>query len=338
MSKTTSKIEFSDNDLMSYLKKKKLGNTFVLATKSLFISNGRYDLIQEKIKRYRDLILNPQLYQNNITFDVVKLQITQLDLLSDIFILLEEYLGYGYNLRISLTQFPKSIAGHNRGVIEKELNYLKNLKENDILNYLHLADYSSFPVSKSHKTLIRKNNNKLKKEVYKRIKRILKFYTRYYRIYIKYKHILPAVLGIYGKTYDSMNNKYEIDSHIYIRDYYKNKYTTYIISSTGLGSLNSYQEIAEDIKVVFEILLLSYINRMMNKEHPFLIPVNNYIDVERIDDWKEIIRQVNRFPSGLPILEIKVNTNPSKQKELNKKLNNDNVYQMKKDLFTKAKK
>ena len=114
----------------------------------------------------------------------------------------------------------------------------------------------------------------------KRIKRICKFYHRYYRVYIKYKHILPAVLGLSGKTYDPNDNKFHIDSNIFIRDYSKHKYDTYIIRANGLESLEYYEAIMEDIKKVFEILLLSRINSILNVGRPFLIPVLDYVDVK----------------------------------------------------------
>lgn len=50
---------------------------------------------------------------------------------------------------------------------------------------------------------------------------------------------------------------------------------------------------------------------IMNMGKPFLIPVNNYIDKDKVDEWKEIVKQTNTFHILIPILDIKINFNPN---------------------------
>ena len=222
---------------------------------------GRKKLFMEKAQQFRNFTLNYQSPQQNPTYDMVKGQLMLLDLLGNIFMSLEDYLVYSHHLRNPLRDFHKKIAARNTQVPENEINYLKGIVKKDINSYLLLPKSSDFQFQQEENDLVRSYLNNIVTDMYNKIRNILKFYNRYYRIYIRYKYVLPSILGLYSRTYDIKSNTNIISSFIYIRDNLdkkgKNKFNTYIIQATGLDVLTYFEDIADDIDTIFQFLVLS---------------------------------------------------------------------------------
>jgi hypothetical protein len=216
---------------------------------------------------------------------------------------------------------------------------LKRLKKNNISSYLLLPDETGLGLNKKEISLVRKNFKNIVARNYNRIKNIVEFYRRYYRVYTKYKHILPAVLGVYRRIYDISKRKNILASDIFVRDYIftkggRKRYHTYILHSIGLEPLNYLEDVMDDLKNVFEILLLSRINSMSNLGESFLIPVYNYIDTEDKVYWDQIIEKVNKIPQILQELKIIININDPLKTKMEKMLAKHSVFKLPRDLFT----
>ena len=125
-------IEISDIQLQNYLSKNKLMLTFCILHYGFKALLGRRE-IEKKISDFRNdsLVEYPPL--DNLIEEVSKRQFTHLELLSSIFMFMEDFLGYSHNLRKDLISFPKLIASRNDKTVKDEINYLTQLKKKDII-------------------------------------------------------------------------------------------------------------------------------------------------------------------------------------------------------------
>lgn len=338
--KSTGQINISNSAIQEYLRRNKINRTFFILNHSVVSCDARYSMLKEKAQLYRNLILNYQSLHENITDDFVKLQMLCLDLLSNIFMLLEDYLGHSHLLRKSLKNFPLQIASMNFGVAKDEIKHLEQLNSKNISNYLLITNVTlSDP---KQRQLVKRSLKNLSNDILKRIKNIVRFYHNYERVYIKYKHILPAILGVHHKRYDIRTTSSVATSYIYIRDYFhvkkqKDKFYTYIVLATGLEPLTYYENIIDDIKKVYEIVLLSYLNVMSNLSRSFLIPVTDYVDSKDKAELEGIISDVNTCSVVRPLLRIEFNTVSPLKETLEKHLRKDTIYKLRRDIFSGTK-
>lgn len=338
-------ISISNADVQRYLKRNKINQTFLILNQSIITSEARYGLFREKAQQCRNFILNYQSPQENVSYDIVKLQLMHLHLLTNIFMLLEDFLGHSHNLKLStLEHFPKLIASRNDGVASREISALEKLNAKSISSYLLFCGI--IRPNRNEQQLLENNLNNMAKDILNRIKNVLQFYSKYYRVYVKYKHILPAVLGVHHKKYDTEQNFTVASSYIYVRDYLdyrnkkdkthhhkKDKFYTHIVLASGLEPLTYYESIMDNIKKVYNIILLAYLNYMSNLGKPFLIPVANYVDSKDRAQLEGIISNVNTCSVTKPMLKIEFNiTNPLKEL-LEKNLLKDTIYRLGQDIF-----
>ncbi len=103
--------------------------------------------------------------------------------------LLEDYLSYSYLLRNSLVNLPKSIASKNIGIVNEEVKHLHQISIDDISDYLLFKKVDELELNNNDKEFVTKYLKIFSKDIYERLKRIVKFFDNYYRVYIKYKHI-----------------------------------------------------------------------------------------------------------------------------------------------------
>ncbi len=182
--------------VQSYLNANNLGHVFAMLLYERTLANVRGILLSESINQFRTYLLQSNDMPGRSEY-VIKMHAIQLDLISRLFMLLEDYLSYSYLLSID-----------------------------DISDYLLFKKVDELELNSNDKEFVTKYLNIFSKDIYERVKRIVKFFDNYYRVYIKYKHIFSAIFGIYGIRDDR-----SIESYIYIRDYLKEMPSTYIIGT-----------------------------------------------------------------------------------------------------------
>ena len=167
-------------------------------------------------------------------------------------------------LSLLIIGFPTKIASENNRTAQREIENLRNMTRSDIDSYLLIPDVGNMPVNTKDKIFIGEVLDRIRADVYERIKNILRFYDNYYRVYIKYKHILPAIIGLHQiRTTPRNIFQKNISSHIYIRDYHKKNFKSYIIP-WNIDTLSYYEDLVIDIKSLFELLVMSYSHYFMN--------------------------------------------------------------------------
>jgi hypothetical protein len=210
-----SNIAFSDSAVDKYLKQNNLQYALLVLQNQVNLSQSRVQLLKETAQSYRNYILQGINPSPNMTSSIMELHVTQLDLIAGIFMLLEDYVAYSYHLRRPITELHKGIVSENRGLISKEIEHLKKLKLGNIRAYLLFPKLHDLNLEKEDRELVRQVLRDLAKDIYDRIKKIIRFYRLHYRIYIKYKHIFTAVVGLHQVTRNARNPlRREVISHL----------------------------------------------------------------------------------------------------------------------------
>jgi len=184
----------------------------------------------------------------------------------------------------------------------------------------------------NEKKFLNSQLHQLTNDAYKSTKNILKFYKKYWRVYIKYKHIFNALLGSYSVKLDTINKKKIVSSQIFIRDYNK-RFSTYILPTTTLDSVNYYQDIIDDISNIFHLLVISYLSSMANLGKPFIVPILKQNDFKTSNKLTKIIQQINYYP--LPFIPVNTNIVFPEKLSMNiiKKSQKDKIFKMNGDIF-----
>lgn len=325
-------IEISDTKLQNYLSKNKLMLTFCILHYGFKALLARREILEKKLSDFRNYSLVEYPPLDNLIEEVSKRQVIHLDLLSSIFMFMEDFLGYSHNLRKSLISFPKHIASRNDKTVRDEIKYLTQLKKKDIPQYLLFPNIKLLSIDKSEKMLLNYHLQQIDNDEYKSIKNIIKFYKKYYRVYIKYKHIFTALLGFYNKRVDTKNKKIIISSQILIRDYNK-RFSTYILPTTSIESVDYYQDVIDNILNIFITLIISYLNYMSNLGQPFVIPLLPPKESENSKILQNIIEKINY--SSLTFIPMQTNIEFPYDLSMNliTQSRKDKIFKMRSDIF-----
>jgi hypothetical protein len=161
--------------------------------------------------------------------------------------------------------------------------------------------------SDSHeKKIVNYHLQKIPEDYLPSIKTILRFYGKYYRVYIKYKHIFTALLGFQSSRLDIPRKKVIIGGQIYIRDYndHGKRFSTYILPNTSIECVEYYQEMIDRIRHVFYILIYAYLSQMVNLGRPFVFPMAPARDASTSEKLQKIFDKVNY--SSHPIVNVPI--------------------------------
>ena len=258
-------VYVSDAKLRDYLSENKLLLTFCILQYGIKSLKARWGLLEKKVSEFRDCSLAEFSPVDSQTEQISRRQIIHLDLLSSIFMFMEDFLGYSYNLRKPSQEFPKLIASRNYKTVEKEIALLEKLKKRDIGQFLLFPDLEPLSLDSNEKKIVNHHLQKISEDYLSSIKIILRFYGKYYRVYIKYKHIFTALLGFQSNRLDIPRKRVIIGGQIYIRDYNGNSkgFSTYILPNTSIECVEHYQEIIDRIRHVFYLLIYAYLSQMV---------------------------------------------------------------------------
>lgn len=332
--KDYSEDEFSPPELSKFLIENNLGVTFKVLSNGLINYRSRVRLLKEKSDLLKKVLTSP-LPSQDVYSEMAKIHVQQLDYLSSIFMFLEDFLAYSFNLSGSLSklqEFPSQIASENFNVLNKEIENLRSKVKSDISDYLLFPNIELLGLTQEKKNLLKNVLDRILVKFDQSMQRILEFYDNYYRVYIKYKHVLTAVIGLHEINDISDDpSKKVVSSHIYIRDRYKEQFKTHIIAC-NVETVTYYEDIVNFIKCVFELLILSYMQYLMNYGKRSIIPTNNYIKDEEKELWSSILK-TNKGTVLYPNFQIYFNIYGELAKALRDILPKRFIYTKKSDIF-----
>jgi hypothetical protein len=208
----------------------------------------------------------------------------------------------------------------------------KRYKIREINQFLLLPSVTSLPIESHEKMIVNRHLQNISEDTFKSIKRILRFYRKYYRVYIKYKHIFSALLGFHRSFLDAHVKKQKISSQIYIRDYEK-RFSTYIIPTTSIESVDYYQDIVDDIYNVFLTLMIAYLSRMINLGKPFIIPVLPHEDSGDSNTLEQIITRIDYLSWPFVPVTTEISFTEKLRKHIISKMQKDQIVRIRRDIF-----
>jgi len=287
--------------VLKNLSKNELELQFFLVQMGLQSCEARHNLLKEKSISLSNLVLKQRPPNTDTGKEIIEIQTQQFDLISSIFMFLEEYLVYSNNLRTSLSDFHVSIASRNDTSANNELSHLEGFTNPaDFSKYLLIDKMLEGDTLGNDKNFIRQKMAEFANDISKRIRNLIKFHHQYNRVYIKFKHTLPAIIGLYDKEYQGIitdglhgvSKQARITSFIFIRDYNKRKINTFVLP-LGMPQLVYFQEIIDDIYKIFNTVLIVYLNSMANSNKDFLVPISDYLNEEEFVRWTQILAKTN---------------------------------------------
>jgi hypothetical protein len=308
-----------------YLSKNRLTESFYTLTYEMTMCKARVESVNTKIDTCKDYLRG----FTNTKYDahaVIRLQMAQLDLISALFVLLEDYLSYSHFLRTAKTQLSEKILGEQT-VTWKEVEFLEALDLSKTCEYMLLPSVHRFPMlDEREKGIVKKNLETFATDTHDRIKRIVDFFRNHNRVYAKFKHIFPGVVG----TYTVQQNR-DIP-RIFVRDRIHNRKTRvteaamYVLPNSP-EAFDYYNNMKNDVSRVFLSLLEVHIEDMQNLGNPFLPPMTQ-LSIE--EQWIEIVQKVN-FLTALPNITMKINVEGNRINDMLKALSEDFIYKYDRD-------
>jgi hypothetical protein len=112
----------------------------------------RSALIDDSVENYNKYLTQAE----NSLFcsdSIIKVQATQLDIVSKLCMFIEDYLSFSHYLHTCKKQLPIKIQSQNN-VIWDEINYLNDLKKQEIQDYLLLRNVNEFFISDKDKNFV----------------------------------------------------------------------------------------------------------------------------------------------------------------------------------------
>jgi hypothetical protein len=326
-------LNFSKPEISAYLTENKLQESYSILRNQLALTAVRIRFLKEDICKWRSLLQQQVKQPDSMTQLIANLHMIQLDIISKLFMLIEDFLIYSFNLRRNMSKLAIFTASENYRVVWDEIKKIEKMDASDISLYLLFPNIDGLELSDEDKEFVSAILDKISINVIERIACVTKFFHDFSRIYIRYKHALPAVIGLHEIFPDASDpNKKLVSSHIYVRDHVKGNPTTYILY-TGMETLEYYEKIVDSVGVVSDARLFSHLHSMLNCGRPFLIPIEFYLRQDEIKRWREIVRKVNLIPILNPKHEYKITLAGDLANALHKNLPEHFIYKVKRDMF-----
>lgn len=165
----------------------------------------------------------------------------------------------------------------------------------------------------------------------RRLNEIVNFFNNYYKVYIRYKHVFSAFIGL---AY--LDEKSKRIPRIFMRDYEKKlekKYCTYVLPS-NIGTIEYYERLNDHILKMFQLLLSCHIHHIQNCGKPFLFSDGYFLPVDKKEYWMKIVKEVNIY-SGIPRLPLTINVEGDEIQKMLQALSKNHIYRYDKDILEK---
>jgi hypothetical protein len=151
-----------------------------------------------------------------IPSEVRKVHFLQLDLISKIIFLLEDFLWFHNILRTAPKDFSTILTTPFKVDRNNELEYLSKRKLSQIKSDYRFPELTDFDISVDERKFLNKVLTEQAKLIREIDKKIVKFWRNHYKVYNVFKHGLSALTGMH-QLIPYLNKEAQISSHIFIR-------------------------------------------------------------------------------------------------------------------------
>ncbi len=319
-------------DFLNYLKKSGYEDSWrylILAKNNVGL---RGYLIEIVLDQFEYNLKSP--VDRDIQTHVRKTHALQLDIISKLFVLIEDFLWYNNILRTNPKSLSKKLIIRFGVNLDKELKYLENITKEQIYSDYKFPKLEDFSISKEDAQFLEKVLEAQATEIKKCLDEIIKFWRNYKRVYNTYKHGLSAITGLYQIIKDKDASK--ISSHIYVRnarDKKGDEVDTFIIP-TDMVTANYYDNIRKFVISVFFFLIDCHLYHINNRERAFYPEIWDFITQkpDEIERLKSLINKLD-FIKIDPSVLIKLEIEKEAADKVRAKIKDDYIYKSPKDIF-----
>jgi len=295
-------------EFLNYLKKSGYEDPWrylILAKKNVEL---RGYLIETVFNQFEDNFKST--IDEDIQIHVRKTHALQLDIISKLFALIEDFLWYNNILRTDPKSLSKKLIIRFGVNLDEELKYLENITKEQIHSDYKFPKLEDFSISEDDKQFLEKVLESQTTEIKKCLDEITKFWRNYKRVYNTYKHGLSAITGLYQIIKEKGVDI--ISSHIYVRnarDREGNNVDTFMIP-TNLVTAQYYDNIRKLVISVFFYLLDCHLYYINNRGKAFFPEIWDFI-LQKPDEIEKLKKVINKldfkkiYPSIVINLEIK---------------------------------
>jgi hypothetical protein len=292
------------------------------------ICEARGILINDTCTRFREYYTEAD---NGLSTSnsIIKLQATQLDVISKLCMFVEDFLGFSRYLRICKKELPNKIQSQENKVWN-EIRSLQKMKTDGFRKYLILPSARQLAISEIEQKFVKQVLKIILSGVQERIQRIIKFYIDFHRVYNKYKHIFAGQLGTYSIENNIRKPRIFIrDAYDYPKGVFQKK--TYVLP-TDTETIDYFEKIKDDILTVFLTLLESHIHSIQNCGKPFLIPDGFFLSQDTKLNWLHLVRRIN-LVTGIQPLKMRINVKHNIKQTMLDSLSKNHIFIIDKDIF-----
>jgi len=305
-----------------------LGNRAVLLGDNIKELEEKIKKMIEKVSANPDEII-PE--NRGISLMFKDIHYTELEVIQRINILIELLAVYYHIMRTDLRELPKCIGKTDfpPKELRREFNYFNTQKLADVWTNFEYPDVSRFTeLSVEEQNTLRELLEESARKILDAFKEIFRFQKNFRTIYNKYKHTLSEFTGVFGL--DKVRK--EIQTHIYVRHKGNDKFYTYMIP-VSLNEIKYFSEIAARVYYLLRVLIDDTLLHIVNEEKDF-VPRTLFIEKTHEKRFKEISDKIQSCI--MPEFISKMIVNPPDQKtlkQINRKLQEQHVYIMNKDIL-----
>jgi hypothetical protein len=259
----------------------------------LYLLEQMQDKADELLKKQKDDVA------------IRKLHFLQLDIISKLCYVIEDYLYLHYLVRKDTKKIYKEIIRNTTKWANDEAVFIeKHLKNKDIRKVYCYPEIATINLSKEEKNILKDVIRTEMSFHRKNMKEIASFWNKHRKIYNVYKHGCSIVTGM--RDLVDMNKA----SHFYARGKERNKIKTYMIESTD-RLFQDYDGMRMKIHAEYNSLALNNETKIINKDQPFLpnlFCVNNSATRDTVIEIGKRINKKILSPGEMKILlEMKEN-------------------------------
>jgi len=329
--------------LLNYLYKHDYLDVFIFLILSLDDLENRSCLVEQNLKELKEKMdsITRKATENPDGFGPGNIEIHSmfkdvhymgLEIIQKLNILAEMLAVYYHMIRTeNIRKLPKCIGKRDfrPRKLRAEFDYFKEQTLDDIWKNFKYPDVRKFPeLSSEQQDALQQMLKKSAENIAGGFKEIYKFQKNFREVYNKYKHTLSEITGVFG--FDKKRK--QIQTHVFVRHKEKDKFYTYVFSTTP-SEINYFREIAARIYKILHALIDSALLHIANEENNFM-PRTLFVEENCKTKLKEITEKV--CSCVMPEFTSKVAVKPPEPEvanKINKKLQEDHIYRMNKDIL-----
>jgi hypothetical protein len=141
-----------DKQVSDYISSEGLTDLYPILVYQIKLCEARDVLVKDSCQLYRKYLTEVE--DSFFSADsIIKLQATQLDVVSKLFMFMEDYLSFSYYLHTSKKELPREIQSRH-SVVWDEVEYLENVCAEEIQKYLLLPEVEKLPISNIERNFV----------------------------------------------------------------------------------------------------------------------------------------------------------------------------------------